>query len=219
MRGLALLVGCVGIGLIAGRAAAGPLPVPAPDPALPVPLPPVPTLPDPVAPAPPDTSSSPSPAAPASAPTSAVDPTPVATGPFSTSSRQPAGSSSSHPSGPSGQANVRHLPASHSWITTFGTAANVRRAFERKPAAVGPAIEPNSSSATLGATVERAAQAIRPVLVALLALAILLLTVASLPNVAVADPRLANLLTRHRVDIAVVGGAALGAVMIAFLLG
>jgi uncharacterized membrane protein YvlD (DUF360 family) len=71
----------------------------------------------------------------------------------------------------------------------------------------------------LASTVEKAARAVRPVLVALLALSILLLGIAALPRTAVPEPRLNDLLVRHRVEIAGFGAAALVAVAVAFLLG
>jgi hypothetical protein len=71
----------------------------------------------------------------------------------------------------------------------------------------------------LGSTVEKTARAVRPLLVALLGLSILLLGLASLPAVAIADPRLNDMLTRHRPQIAGVGAAALVATAIAFLIG
>jgi hypothetical protein len=87
--------------------------------------------------------------------------------------------------------------------------------------------EPSGSSSTapdsggiLGtATVEQAAQAIRPALVGLLVAAILLLGVASLPQLGFADPRINEALARHRLQIAGVGAGALVAVIVAFLLG
>lgn len=69
----------------------------------------------------------------------------------------------------------------------------------------------------LASTAEKAAQAIRPALVALLAVAIALLGLASLPRVAVPEPRLNDALVRHRLEIAGLGAAALVAVVISFL--
>jgi hypothetical protein len=66
--------------------------------------------------------------------------------------------------------------------------------------------------------VQKTAHAVRPLLVALLALAILLLGVASLPRVAVPDPRLNDALSRHRLELAGLGAAALVGVALAFLL-
>jgi hypothetical protein len=77
----------------------------------------------------------------------------------------------------------------------------------------------SSSGAVLGSTVEKAARTIRPLLVALLALAILLLGVASLPRMAVPEARTGDLLARHRMEIAGLGAAAFVAVVITFLLG
>lgn len=71
----------------------------------------------------------------------------------------------------------------------------------------------------LGSSVARTARAIEPLLVALLALSILLLGVASLPREAVPGPRMHDLLARHRVEVAGLGAAALVAVALALLLG
>jgi hypothetical protein len=78
---------------------------------------------------------------------------------------------------------------------------------------------PNLHSGVLASSVEKTARAIRPLLVALLALAILFLGVASLPRQAVPEPRVHDLLARHRVEVAGLGAAALVAVALAFLLG
>jgi hypothetical protein len=78
---------------------------------------------------------------------------------------------------------------------------------------------PNLHSGVLASSVEKTARAIRPLLVALLALAILLLGVASLPREAVPEPRMHYLLARHRVELAGLWAAALVAVALAFLLG
>jgi hypothetical protein len=98
----------------------------------------------------------------------------------------------------------------------------VERSFQPKgePSASGHSEGSDSRGGVLGSgAVERTAEAIRPVLVALLGLAILLLAFASLPRVAVPDPRFHEVLARHRLDIALAGSAALVAVVIAFLLG
>jgi hypothetical protein len=88
------------------------------------------------------------------------------------------------------------------------------------PSASGPDSGTSShSGAVLGTTVEKAARAIRPLLVALLTLAILLLGVASLPRMAMPEARTGDLLARHRMEIAGLGAAAFVAVVIAFLLG
>lgn len=87
-----------------------------------------------------------------------------------------------------------------------------------QPSASGPTN--SDSGGVLGsAAIQKTARAIRPALVALLAAAILLLGLASLPRVAVDDPRLNEALARHRTEIAGVGAAALVAVAITFLLG
>ena len=86
--------------------------------------------------------------------------------------------------------------------------------------ASGPESPTNShSGAVLGTTVEKAARAIRPLLVGLLALAILLLALASLPRMAMPEARTGDLLARHRLEIAGLGAAAFVAVVIAFVLG
>ena len=77
---------------------------------------------------------------------------------------------------------------------------------------------PNLHAGVLASSVQKTARAIRPLLVALLAISILLLGLASLPRVAVAEPRVNDLLARHRVEIAALGAMALFAVAIAFLL-
>jgi hypothetical protein len=82
---------------------------------------------------------------------------------------------------------------------------------------VGGSTPPGS---VLGSTIERTARAIQPWLVALLAVAIALLALASAPRLAGAhDRRVNELLVRHRAEIAGLGTAALLAVVIAFLLG
>lgn len=89
-----------------------------------------------------------------------------------------------------------------------------------QPSASGPSRAPDvPSGGVLASAVEQTARAIRPALVALLAAAIILLGLASLPRFAVVDPRLNDLLARHRVEIASVGTAALVGVGIALLLG
>jgi hypothetical protein len=75
------------------------------------------------------------------------------------------------------------------------------------------------SGAVLAASAERAARAIRPVIVALLAIAIVLLAIASLPPVAHSDSRANEVIAGHRVEIAGLGAAAFVAVLIALLLG
>jgi hypothetical protein len=77
---------------------------------------------------------------------------------------------------------------------------------------------PNLNSGVLGSTVRRTAKALQPLLVALLAVAILLLGLASLPRAAVSEPRLDYLLAQHRAEITALGAATLVAVALAFLL-
>jgi hypothetical protein len=84
----------------------------------------------------------------------------------------------------------------------------------------GPSGRPNAhSGAVLAASIEKAARAIRPLIVALLAVAIVLLGIASLPPVALPASRANEVIARHRVEIAGLGAAACVAVLVAFLLG
>jgi hypothetical protein len=75
---------------------------------------------------------------------------------------------------------------------------------------------PKPEGSVLGVTVsvEKSARAVRPALVALLGAAIVLLGLASLPKVAMIDPRFNDLLARHRTEIAAFGAAALVTVAI-----
>jgi len=84
----------------------------------------------------------------------------------------------------------------------------------------GPSARPNAhSGAVLAASIEKAARAIRPLIVALLAVAIVLLGIASLPPMALPASRANEVIARHRVEIAGLGAAACVAVAVAFLLG
>ena len=85
-----------------------------------------------------------------------------------------------------------------------------------EPQTAGPSLH---AGGVLGASVEKTARAIRPLLVGLLALAIVLLGVASLPRVATPESRAGDLLATHRSEIAGLGAAALVAVVITFLVG
>ena len=105
-----------------------------------------------------------------------------------------------------------------------GSAANaehVERSLQPRVAPLAGGIAAkgaNSHSGVLAASFEKTAEALRPIVVVLLALAIVLLGVASLPRSAVPDQRMHDLLARHRVDLAGVGAAALVAVALLFLL-
>jgi hypothetical protein len=88
------------------------------------------------------------------------------------------------------------------------------------PSASPPVQSENTGpGAVLGTSVERAARAIQPVVIALLALAILLLGVASVPPLAAPHSRANHILASHRVELAGLGAAAFIAVIVAFLLG
>jgi hypothetical protein len=88
------------------------------------------------------------------------------------------------------------------------------------PSASGPSAGRNThSGAVLAASVEKAARAIRPLLVALLSVAIALFGIASLPPEALPESRANKAIVRHREEIAGLGAAAFVAVVIAFLLG
>jgi hypothetical protein len=87
-----------------------------------------------------------------------------------------------------------------------------------QPSASGPN-EGRRPGAVLGSTVATAARALRPALVALLAFAILLLAVASLPRPAPSHYRANELLAQYRTEIAALGAAAFVAVLIALLVG
>lgn len=99
-------------------------------------------------------------------------------------------------------------------------ASNTSRSVGHPSASGSPAQGTNThSGAVLGTTVAKAARAVQPLLVALLALAIVLLGVASLPRMALPEARTSDLLARHRVEIAGLGAAAFAAVVIGFLVG
>jgi hypothetical protein len=100
--------------------------------------------------------------------------------------------------------------------TSSTGATNDSGATRSQPAAAGVNTH---SGAVLGESVQKAARVIQPAVVALLALAILLLGLASMPRVADADSRMNDLFSRHRVEIAGVGAAAFVAVVLMFLVG
>jgi type IV secretory pathway TrbD component len=206
------------------------------------PLPPVPTLSSPV-PLPTVTSPVPLPTVSSPLPTSTATPPPpasststakttavAATSPprATTSSRSssappsapsslgtPAkgGGQTASPSDPSRSAPTRSShPTTRSRTTTHVTSI--------VPAPTNRAAAPSRSvhSGVLATTAEKAVQRIsRPYLLALLGLAIVLLGVAALPEVAVPDPRLGTLLVRHRLELAGVGAVVLAAVAVALL--
>jgi hypothetical protein len=76
----------------------------------------------------------------------------------------------------------------------------------------------NAPSGVLGTTAAKAREAVRrPYLIVLLGLAIVLLGVAALPDLVVPDARLNYLLSRHRLELAVLGTAVLVGVAISLL--
>lgn len=118
-------------------------------------------------------------------------------------------------------ANACRTAASFASSGTASTAPRLEPAQSPvgRPSASGPTLGPGSApGGVLGSTAAKAARAVRPVLVALLGLAIVLLGIASLPRLAFVDPRANDLLARHRVEIAALGAAAFVAVVITFLI-
>lgn len=117
------------------------------------------------------------------------------------------------------RAGAETSAAAASQTGSVANAENVERSLAPKaePLTGGIAKGANSHSGVLAASIEKTAAALRPIVVFLLALAIVLLGVASLPRTAVPDPRVHDLLARHRVDVAGVGAAALVAVALLFL--
>jgi type IV secretory pathway TrbD component len=206
------------------------------------PLPPVPTLSSPV-PLPTVTSPVPLPTVSSPLPTSTATPPPPASStstakttavaatsppPATTSSR----SSSAPPSAPSslgtpakggGQTASlsdpsRSAPTRSSHPTTRSRTTTHVTSIVPAPTKRAAAPSPSVHSGVLATTAEKAVQRIsRPYLLALLGLAIVLLGVAALPEVAVPDPRLGTLLVRHRLELAGVGAVVLAAVAVALL--
>ncbi len=95
---------------------------------------------------------------------------------------------------------------------------NVSRTVTPDTEASGLGADSSSTGRVLASAVENTARAIRPALVALLAAAILLLGLASLPRATFSDSRLNYVLARHRTELAAFGAAAFVAVVIAFLM-
>jgi hypothetical protein len=119
-------------------------------------------------------------------------------------------------------ANVCPAPTTLAQLGGTSTYAQVARPLSTpgRPATNGPALKSDSlPGGVLGSTAAQAARAVRPMLVALLAVAIVLLGIASLPQLAFVDRRANQLLARHRIEIAALGAAAFIAVVITFLLG
>jgi hypothetical protein len=107
-----------------------------------------------------------------------------------------------------------------SLLPTLGPEAGAPSAPGGTPAAGGFPGGNGQPGKVLGSAVERTARAIQPWLVALLAFAIALLALGSVPQLAGAhDTRLNDFLARRRVELVAVGTASLVAVIVAFLLG
>ena len=116
--------------------------------------------------------------------------------------------------------SARSLPSSAGTAAGSTGASNTSLAVGHRSASGAPAQGANThSGAVLGTTIAKAARAVQPLVVALLALAIVLLALASLPRMALPEPRTSDLLARHRIEIAGLGAAAFAAVVIGFLLG
>lgn len=118
-------------------------------------------------------------------------------------------------------ANVCPAPTNLGLFGDTSTYAQAQRQSSgtAQPSANGPVLKSGSvPGGVLGSTAASAAHAIRPLLVALLALAIVLLGVASLPKLAFVDRRANELLARHRLEILALGAAAFIAVALTFLL-
>jgi hypothetical protein len=122
-------------------------------------------------------------------------------------------------------ARAANVCTSASSLSPAGTAAGSTGASNTSlsvghPSASGARAQGTNthSGAVLGTTAANAARTIQPLLVALLALAIMLLGLASLPRMALPESRTSDLLARHRIEIAGLGAAAFAAVVIGFLL-
>lgn len=115
-------------------------------------------------------------------------------------------------------AGIGTTPTSTTTASSPSSNLSAPPAAPQPGAAQGLAPHEPSLHGILGSSVAKTARAIQPLLVALLALAILLLGAASLPREAVPDPRMHDLLARHRVEVAALGAASLVAVALAFLL-
>jgi hypothetical protein len=115
-------------------------------------------------------------------------------------------------------ANVCVLSATSGSTGASNTSSPQGALTPGQPSASGPVEAGNTHpGAVLGSTVATAARAVQPFLVALLALAILLLTLASLPPT-LSVSRANQILAQHRMEIAGLGAAAFVAVLIALLL-
>ncbi len=110
-------------------------------------------------------------------------------------------------------ANVCVLSAASGSTGASNTSSPQGALTPGQPSASGPVGAGNTHpGGVLGSTVATAARAVQPFLVALLALAIVLLTVASLPRPALSDSRANQILARHRMEIAGLGAAVWGVI-------
>jgi len=117
-------------------------------------------------------------------------------------------------------ANVCPAPVAQAELGNGSTYAQLARrpSTAGQPSASRPLQKPDSlPGGVLGSTAAKAARAVRPMLVALLAVAIVLLGIASLPKLAFVDRRANALLAQYRLEIAALGAAAFIAVVITFL--
>jgi hypothetical protein len=116
-------------------------------------------------------------------------------------------------------ANICPLSAASASTGASNTSSPQGALTPGQPSASGPVEAGNTHpGAVLGSTVATAARAVQPFLVALLTLAILLLTIASLPQPGLSDSRANKILAQHRMEIAGLGAAAFVAVLTALLL-
>ena len=210
-------------------------------PTVPVPVPTIPTLPTaplppPSAPAPAPQPSTPAPTPVASTTTNTAAPTP-GTGTAGASS--PAAGGKTDPGAPSGSSQSSgpglqsgSSVSSRPWIGRNGSKSRhtttlavprdqIRTSLSPTHPAAGP-VPPSSSThagGALASSVEKTARAIRPLLIGLLAAAIVLLGLASVPGFAVPHARVNDLLARHRAELAGLGAVALISVVFTFLLG
>jgi hypothetical protein len=115
-------------------------------------------------------------------------------------------------------ADARSLPGVYVPLTGNGGGGQAQQQTLSSPQGQGVDVVPPHSG-VLASVAEKTARALRPALIVLLGLSIVLLAIASLPALAVPDPRLQEVLARHRPQIAALGAGALVAAAIAFFVG